>query len=297
MDALRVHQWNSTAEITTGGSSNAYTLKTAREEITGYYIGMGPIRFIASFSNTGAATLDINGIGAIALKKEGGTTDLASGDIVSGGIYTVLYDGTYLQVLELNFNPSALEADIATNAADIAALAISGEVLLTSGSVSSATEIELDLTSYTSYRGLKLLLIGIIPTTDNVNLIIRVSTDGGSSYDAGASDYSWFQYVVGDNGTSTIVNSAADTSIRIAGSVANASTGGIDMEVLILGQTSTARWPKISYKGVYATPVVTNEIRHVSGGGIRQAAQDTDALQIQFSSGDINGDYAIYGLN
>lgn len=48
-------------------------------------------------ANTGASTLDIDGLGAIALVKEGGTA-LTSGDIKNGQIYECVYDGTNFQV-------------------------------------------------------------------------------------------------------------------------------------------------------------------------------------------------------
>lgn len=48
-------------------------------------------------ANTGAATLNINALGVINLKKNGATT-LSAGDIVAGKIYTVTYDGTNFQI-------------------------------------------------------------------------------------------------------------------------------------------------------------------------------------------------------
>jgi hypothetical protein len=49
-------------------------------------------------TNTGAATLNINSIGAKAIKKNGSTA-LASGDISAGQIVYLVYDGTNLQVV------------------------------------------------------------------------------------------------------------------------------------------------------------------------------------------------------
>jgi hypothetical protein len=49
-------------------------------------------------ANTGAATLNVNGLGAKAIKKSG-TTALASGDISAGQILALQYDGTNFQVV------------------------------------------------------------------------------------------------------------------------------------------------------------------------------------------------------
>jgi hypothetical protein len=101
------HIYDSSGKLNSTGSANAYVIEVA-EQIAGYHQGMPPIRFKANFGNTGSATANIatqtapSGLGAVTLKKYGGATSLASGDIVSGGVYTLIYDGTNFQVLELN---------------------------------------------------------------------------------------------------------------------------------------------------------------------------------------------------
>lgn len=99
------HIWDSSGQITSTGSADAYIV-TIAEQINGYYQGMPPIRFKASFGNTGPATVNIctqtapAGLGAVALRRVGGSA-LASGEIISGGMYTIMYDDTVFQVLEL----------------------------------------------------------------------------------------------------------------------------------------------------------------------------------------------------
>ena len=55
--------------------------------------------FIAAGANTGAATLNINSIGAKPITKNG-TTALAAGDLISGAAVTVFYDGTEFQITD-----------------------------------------------------------------------------------------------------------------------------------------------------------------------------------------------------
>lgn len=59
--------------------------------------------YVIKFSNanTGPSTLNINSIGAIALKKSVSTA-LASGDIPAGKEYVVIYDGTNFQVIGIS---------------------------------------------------------------------------------------------------------------------------------------------------------------------------------------------------
>ena len=64
---------------------------------TAYVEGM-MINFKANTANTGACTLNVNGLGAIALKKNV-SADLADNDIIADKIVTVIYDGTNFQVV------------------------------------------------------------------------------------------------------------------------------------------------------------------------------------------------------
>jgi len=80
-----------------GGAANAYTL-SIDAAISAYAAGQ-IFKFKANHANTGASTLNINGIGALTIKKNGGAADLIVGDIVTGQLVFVMYDGTNLQLL------------------------------------------------------------------------------------------------------------------------------------------------------------------------------------------------------
>lgn len=66
---------------------------TASPAITSGYVTGMTYRFIAAGTNTGAVTLNISSQGAKAITKNG-TTALAAGDIPSGVLVSVTYDGT-----------------------------------------------------------------------------------------------------------------------------------------------------------------------------------------------------------
>ncbi len=65
--------------------------------ITAYAAGQ-TFRFVSAGANTGAATLNINGLGAKSVTKNGATA-LAAGDIASGAAIQVTYDGTQFQLV------------------------------------------------------------------------------------------------------------------------------------------------------------------------------------------------------
>ena len=77
-------------------------------------------RFVSIGANTGAVTLNINSIGAKPVTKDG-TTALAAGDIASGAVCVVVYDGTQFQLVSARVVSAASDTvagvvELATNA-------------------------------------------------------------------------------------------------------------------------------------------------------------------------------------
>lgn len=70
---------------------------TLTPAIASYTAGQ-TFRFVAAGANTGAVTININGLGAKAITKNG-ATPLAAGDIASGALVQISYDGTQFQLV------------------------------------------------------------------------------------------------------------------------------------------------------------------------------------------------------
>lgn len=79
------------------GAANAYAIALT-PALTEHITGM-PICFKATNANTGASTLNVNGLGVKTIKRLGGSGDLSQGDILLGAIVCVVYDGTDYQLL------------------------------------------------------------------------------------------------------------------------------------------------------------------------------------------------------
>jgi hypothetical protein len=282
MAALASFRDDINGSLTTAGSSNAYTI-TTNIAFTAYATGL-MVAFKANHVNTGAATLNVNSIGAKALRTQDDAA-LQPGQIANNGQYFAKYDaaangsaGAWLLQ-----NPSVPLMELPR--------------LLVSGSVSDAAALEIVLTSYTAYRGLLVRLINFVPATDAANLGLRVSTNAGASYNAGASDYRYAYSVALDSTTTVSATvSQAATEIQLAASVSNtAAEGGAIAEITIMNQTATGIWPTVRWN----TSIVddSGRLRMLTGSGTRQTAQDTDAVQFLFSSGNIaSGTWALYGL-
>jgi len=97
-DAATVNQIQSNGpafQATDTGTANAYVIALS-PAITAYAAGQ-EITFKAGAASTTASTLNVNTLGAKALKKLH-DQDIGSGDIESGSIVTAVYDGTNFQV-------------------------------------------------------------------------------------------------------------------------------------------------------------------------------------------------------
>jgi hypothetical protein len=99
-DAIRARQVAENAVQyggTTGGSANAYT--ATNTFLTTPAAGTR-LLLKASFTNTGATTLNVNAAGAISVRCSDGATSLSGGEIVNGDFFEVVYDGTNYRLFE-----------------------------------------------------------------------------------------------------------------------------------------------------------------------------------------------------
>lgn len=131
------------------GSANAYVVTYAPAPtalVTGQHYP-----FIASFVNTTAATLNVNGLGAKAITKQGAIA-IASGDIANGAVVDTVYDGTQFQMVsQVSSSGAGTVTSIATNngvtggtitiAGTIGLAAISNNSVLANTSGSSAAPV------------------------------------------------------------------------------------------------------------------------------------------------------------
>lgn len=130
---------------TTAGSSNAYTL-TSGMSLSAYAAGQA-FMIEANHTNSGASTLDVDGIGAKNITRSD-DSDVVSGDIVSGGHYLLVYEAGQD---EFNLiNPSALGA-ISTEKHSIYIPAGALIAASTNGPASGTTEETTNAHNYATY--------------------------------------------------------------------------------------------------------------------------------------------------
>lgn len=80
--------------------TDAYAITLTSAAVPAAYAAGQQYTFLADVANTGAATLKINSLAAIAIKKNVSSA-LQTGDILAGQIVSVEYDGTNFQLISL----------------------------------------------------------------------------------------------------------------------------------------------------------------------------------------------------
>lgn len=152
-----------------------------------------------------------------------------------------------------------------------------GSELLFSGSGTSVAAVEVDTdidwTKYHNYR-----ITGyFLPVTDGADLYIRTSTDGGSTYDSGASDY---QSSVDSAG----IGAASYIRAGLTSFIGNGANEGAWID-LIISKPADASYTNIM--GVCSGYTTSGTYLVCDVGGVRESAADVNGIQLLMSSGNI----------
>lgn len=129
-----------------GGTANALTITNASSPVTALALGQR-ISLRAAATSTGAATLNVDGLGAVSIVRHDGSATVA-GDIVAGRVYDVVYDGTSFQMTRVTTvdlagfrtaaSNSAADALASQNAAATSATNAANSATNAAGSATSA---------------------------------------------------------------------------------------------------------------------------------------------------------------
>lgn len=241
--------------------------------------------------NTTAGTSEVLTIGAGALCK------VTSSTLTANGTNAITGAGT-LQFAGCAFSGAAKAISTTT----INHFSFKGGIpwtLLQQGIASASATIDFVFDNNTEYLAYKILIYNLRPATDAVNLLMRTSTDGGSTYDAGASDYGWVNsnrdYTT--TATSNGDGDNADTAIQLNDDgfpLGNAANEISEFEILI-NRAQTPRFISCIYTGV--TTDAASVRYSQTGSGTRLASADVDAIRFLMSSGNItSGVFNLFGM-
>jgi hypothetical protein len=176
-----------------------------------------------------------------------------------------------------------------------------GMTLIASASLSAVASADFTSIITSIYRRYKVVYDNLIPVTDGDQLRLRTSTNN-STFDAGASDYTWAIEGRFSGGNLTDEDDTSDF-IQIAGDrtatsgIGNGSSEGASGHFWINDPLDAAIKTTIYGGSVYWLDDVADAIGRQQFGGARKSAADVDAFQILFSSGNIaSGEIRVYGI-
>lgn len=170
---------------------------------------------------------------------------------------------------------------------------------LASGTLAAVSELVIDLSAYVNFSRLELILEGWAPATDQVDLSLRFSTNGGSSWLTSNYTYNHAMCVpsssngwaTGGSGAGALVISDAANATQRWG---NAAGEEGDVRIELMGLANAASRPSALVHASYVA--ASGGIVSITGGGRHSAASAWNALRLFFSSGNIlRGDWVLVG--
>lgn len=167
-------------------------------------------------------------------------------------------------------------------------------VLLESHTASASAT--LDFTAFVNsalYDDYLFVVSGLVAATNNVDLYMRVSTNGGSSYAAGGSDYHTAVFAWASSGTANTGGTTDRIMVRNTGEMSNATTASVNGWVRLHVPHSTALHKRVDGEFSYYT---VNTVRAIIGATYLSTTA-VNAFRFLFSSGNIaSGSIRVYGI-
>lgn len=138
-------------------------------------------------------------------------------------------------------------------------------------------------------------LSDIVPATDGAIPYIRISDDGGVTFENGASAYNYEQGQIASGSFTGATATTTQISLSPNSGVGNATSEGLSGRVYMETPATAAR--KTSFNWFLSLNSGTGAIRSIWGNGQYQTAVATNGVQLLFSSGNIaSGTVTLYGL-
>lgn len=250
------------------GAANAYVVNLS-PAATALTTGM-QIQFLPNNSNTGASTINVNGLGVVNLLSSTGVA-LNAGQVRAGNMVFAWFDGAAFRVIN----------------------EWSGRILIKKASVANAAT--LDVTGIpTGFSVIECWARGVFPITAGQNLLLRISQAASFKSDANYS-YAAMSNLV--NAPGTFAGSGATGATQwLAGLTAINNTAGINGVFRFMQPIGGGAFP------TYMASVMnfdnpTSGVRNLDTKGIYVgAAAEIDGIRILSASGNITGTLEVWGI-
>lgn len=169
--------------------------------------------------------------------------------------------------------------------------------LIATATASNDASIEFTDLGDSTYQYYVVVLVNVAPTTDNVTMYLRFSTDNGSSFIAGATSYRIASLEIQDN-SDVLVNRRSTGINRILDlqSCGNGSAEGTSGEVMLFNPNASGKNYCCAYRFIKTNSAGDNDFLH-GGGRLTGTVAVVNAIQFIFNSGNIStGEFRLYGI-
>jgi hypothetical protein len=260
------------------GAADAYVVNGVAAE--SYSAGLS-VKFRVGADNTGASTINVNSLGVQNIINTNGGA-LSAGQLLTGGAYTLLHDGTSFQLQTAKEPATQTEINTGTDASKPATANTIGRLFGSFSAVSSVdisfastdrmVEIDLSLTSFTAGAFVRVnILEGGTPNLGAIHF------GGGKDWDSAGAD------------VSNPIN--GDTYIPICGVMSTTSGNTPSCRVRIF--PNSGAWCVIQSQSVYTNNTTGLSSTLINGAQARSTASNRDGVRITASSGNITGSYVV----
>ncbi len=168
-----------------------------------------------------------------------------------------------------------------------------GWVLLSSQIASASSSI--DFTAFSSsYNFYRIECYGIVPATDTAALYMRTSSNGGTSFDAGSSDYHYISTYSTTAPATSQLTSAGAAFMQLFNSLGSSTGEHLACTVDISGMSGTTYKP-VRWQGwLYNSAALAVSF---TGGGMRASTSAINAVRFVMSTGNIaSGTFKLFGM-
>ncbi|WP_441234492.1 hypothetical protein [Bradyrhizobium sp. 930_D9_N1_4] len=282
--------WNTlgTGSITSIATNNGITGGTIVGSGT---IGLAPIGTVQLLANpTGSSAVPV-GTSLSAVIDNAACSTQGSIFYRNGSSWTCLPPGTSGQVLQTQGASANPQWAVGGGGS-------SGMTLLATVNASGASSVVFNSTHLTStYNKYVIEFDSFYPSTDNVNFELQISNDNGSTWISSSYDYAIYNHdwnggssVVGSGGTG---NSFALLAQGVGGTSNKVGQGTIKFSM----PSASAQYPVFDWKIMYWFHG-PGALEDIIGSGVYDGATGAfNAVRILMSSGNINGNFHLYGLS
>lgn len=167
-------------------------------------------------------------------------------------------------------------------------------VLLQTATASASATVDLTTGITSTYDEYLIVYSDVVPGTDNTDLYLRVSQDGGSTFKSGASDYRWGRYAWTDGAATAASGSTGATHYMVMLGLGNATGETCSGEVRILRPSTSSGYKQITaYGSLFNASIQAN----ATSGALVLNESAINGFRLIMSSGTITrGEFALYGV-